>query len=120
VSAEQGDRARHRDPASNEALIEKYAAVAYPTQSNARSHPDRLATLASLHGLSPPPLATSRVLEVGCEGLPRALLVLLDGTREDAALDAALGPAIGLEDSTARRRIDGYVRQFGRLGLLVG
>jgi hypothetical protein len=54
------------------------------------------------------------------EGLPRALLVLLDGTRDGAALDATLGSAIELEVMAARRRrIDGYVRQFGRLGLLL-
>ncbi len=35
-----------------------------------RTHPERLAVVAALHGLSPPPLETARVLEIGCgEGL---------------------------------------------------
>ena len=54
------------DPSSNEALIEKYGAVGYAAQSNALAHPDRLATVAALHGLSPPAIATCRMLEVGC------------------------------------------------------
>ena len=32
----------------------------------AQTHPDRLATTARLFGLQPPPIATSRVLELGC------------------------------------------------------
>ena len=66
MSAESADRVRSSDPASNEAVVEKYGAVAYAAQSNALSHPDRLATVASLHGLSPPAVATCRVLDVGC------------------------------------------------------
>jgi SAM-dependent methyltransferase/methyltransferase-like protein len=52
---------------------------------------------------------------------PRAVLALLDGTRDLAALDADAGTALGTGDAAARRqRIDEYVRQFGRLGLLIG
>jgi predicted O-methyltransferase YrrM len=76
------------DPESNEALVEKYGAVDYAAQSNALSHPDRLATVAALNGLSPPAVATARVLEVGCSdganllpmaaGLPEARFVGCD------------------------------------------
>ena len=38
-----------------------YGAAAHPT-----THPDRLATIATLFGASPPPVATCRVLELGC------------------------------------------------------
>jgi len=51
---------------------------------------------------------------------PRALLALLDGARDRAALDAAVGSALGVDEPAARRRrIDNYVRTFARLGLLI-
>src|SRR5262249_46459335 len=50
----------------------------------------------------------------------RTLLALLDGTRDRAELDAASGAALSVSDPMQRRhRVDGYVRQFGRLGLLI-
>jgi SAM-dependent methyltransferase len=51
---------------SNTALVEKYDAVAYEGQSNALSHPDHMAVVATLFGLAPPSVATCRVLEFGC------------------------------------------------------
>ena len=51
---------------TNAALAEKYDAVAYEGQSNALSHPDRMAVVATLYGLAPPSVATCRVLEFGC------------------------------------------------------
>jgi hypothetical protein len=51
---------------------------------------------------------------------PRALLALLDGNRDGQALDAAVGAALEVDEpETRRRRIDQYVRQFARLGLLI-
>lgn len=89
-------RERALDPTSNEALVEKYGAVEYAAQSNALSHPDRLATVAALHGLSPPSAATARVLEVGCSdganllpmaaGLPEASFVGCDLSPDAIAL----------------------------------
>ena len=38
-----------------------YVSVAYP-----QSHPDRLATVATLFGMTPPPVESCRVLELGC------------------------------------------------------
>jgi SAM-dependent methyltransferase len=43
-----------------------YEAVAYPTFAEARTHPDRLAAVATLFGMTAPPLAACRVLELGC------------------------------------------------------
>jgi SAM-dependent methyltransferase len=43
-----------------------YDAFAYPAFSNPHTHPDRLAVMATLHGLSPAPIARCRVLEIGC------------------------------------------------------
>ncbi len=43
-----------------------YEAVDYDYAPYPHAHPDRLATVAMLFGVEPPPLATARVLEVGC------------------------------------------------------
>lgn len=44
----------------------EYDRVAYPTHHHPQTHPDRLATLATLHGLSPAPAERCRMLEIGC------------------------------------------------------
>jgi methyltransferase-like protein/SAM-dependent methyltransferase len=43
-----------------------YDQVPYPSHSFTASHPDRLATLATLLGMIPPPVEHCRVLELGC------------------------------------------------------
>ena len=43
-----------------------YDDVPYGNLAFAQTHPDRLATMARMFGLAPPPVATSRVLELGC------------------------------------------------------
>lgn len=57
---------RLSDRTTNTALVEKYDAVAYEGQSNALSHPNHMAVVATLFGLAPPSVATCRVLEFGC------------------------------------------------------
>ena len=53
------------DPGSS-AIAARYDAIAYAAVPHALTHPDRLATVATLLGMSPPAVAESRVLEVGC------------------------------------------------------
>jgi methyltransferase-like protein/SAM-dependent methyltransferase len=43
-----------------------YDEVPYDSLAFAQTHPDRLATMARMFGLHPPPIATARVLELGC------------------------------------------------------
>ncbi|MGA3068948.1 MAG: class I SAM-dependent methyltransferase [Terracidiphilus sp.] len=43
-----------------------YDSVAYPSFPYPDTHPDRLAAMAILHGLSPAPVEQCRVLEIGC------------------------------------------------------
>ena len=43
-----------------------YDNVLYPSYTHPQTHPDRLATLATLFGLRPAPVATSRMLELAC------------------------------------------------------
>ena len=47
-------------------LSNAYDAVAYEGHAYEQTHPDRLATQATLFGLRPAPPARSRVLELGC------------------------------------------------------
>src|ERR1700679_1149112 len=48
------------------AAHDPYDSLAYPGFSFPNTHPDRLAALAILHGLSPAPVEHCRVLEIGC------------------------------------------------------
>src|SRR5947209_4017238 len=54
-----------------------YDTVPYHSHPFAQTHPDRLATVATLLGLKPPPVERCRVLELGCAGggnlIPMAL-----------------------------------------------
>ncbi len=43
-----------------------YDVIAYPGAPFRQTHPDRLATLATLYGLNPAPPGSCRVLELGC------------------------------------------------------
>ncbi len=43
-----------------------YDEIPYESQAFQETHPDRLAALAILHGLTPPPIENARVLELGC------------------------------------------------------
>ncbi len=50
----------------SETTASTYEELPYSNQAFSTTHPDTLATAATLHGLTPPPLATARVLELGC------------------------------------------------------
>jgi len=53
--------ARHGD-----GLRESYDQLPYETRARRKTHPDTLATLATVFGLTPPLVETARVLELGC------------------------------------------------------
>ena len=44
----------------------EYDAVAYPSHALSQTHPDRLAAIGTLLGMSPAPVERCRVLELGC------------------------------------------------------
>ena len=59
------------DPVTDESLSAAETAFAYDRMVYighpfVQTHPDRLATIASLHGMQPAPVAGCRVLELGC------------------------------------------------------
>jgi len=47
-------------------LPTSYDQIAYPCSPQAQTHPGLLATLATLHGLTPTPIDRCQVLEIGC------------------------------------------------------
>ena len=53
-------------PAAFDQLRESYEALPYRSQPIAVSHPESLAVVATLFGMSPPPVRDCRVLELGC------------------------------------------------------
>lgn len=83
-----------------------YDAVLYPARAFVQTHPDRLATLATLHGLSPAPPAACRVLELGCgaggnllpmaAGLPDSTFVGIDTSRRAIERAQAVADTLGL------------------------
>ena len=83
-----------------------YDSVLYPSHACAETHPDRLATLATLFGLSPAPVERCRVLELGCGdgGNLLAMAFALPGSTF-VGVDLALAWAIDPADGNDRRAV---------------
>jgi SAM-dependent methyltransferase len=90
-----------------------YDEVRYSNYPYAQTHPDRLATVAALHGLPSPDPASARVLEIGC-GAGGNLIAMAVATPGISALgiDLAAEPiaegraaieAVGLDNVELRR-----------------
>jgi SAM-dependent methyltransferase len=85
-----------------------YNRVLYPGIAYSQTHPDRLATLATLFGLSPAPPARCHVLEIGCTdggnlipmayGLPDAEFVGIDVSTRALAAGRDSITALGLKN----------------------
>src|SRR5262249_2639278 len=92
--------------AMSDATLASYDELPYPRLPFAETHPDNLATVASLFGLRPAPVERCRVLELGCAGggnlLPMA-----------GALPASRFVGIDL----SRRQIEDGRRVVAELGL---
>lgn len=83
-----------------------YDTVLYPTVVSPYTHPDALATLGQLFGLSVAPVAQCRVLEVGCgdggnlipmaHDLPESTFVGVDLAEQPIAQGQARAEALGL------------------------
>jgi SAM-dependent methyltransferase len=90
-----------------------YDQFAYRTLPMAQTHPDRLATIALLHGMSPRPVDRCRVLELGCGdgsnlipmayGLPGSEFVGVDLAATAVAAGAAAVSALGLRNIALHR-----------------
>jgi SAM-dependent methyltransferase len=92
----------------------QYDAVPYQSHPFPLTHPARLAAIATLFGLSPPPVPTARILEIGCAAggniiplaahLPqtRCLGIDLSGVQIDQARRRAAG--VGLANLELRQQ----------------
>ncbi len=89
-----------------------YDEVPYPNLSHVQSHPDNLATLAKLLGLSPAPIEHSRILEIGCASggnlipmglsLPGSTLLGIDYSPRQIELGQAVLAEVGLTNVSLR------------------
>jgi len=89
-----------------------YDDVPYTSLPFPKTHPDRLAAVAALFGLDPPPLAQCRVLEVGCASggnvipmavsMPAAQFVGVDLSKSQIAEGQAMVSALGLRNIELR------------------
>lgn len=89
-----------------------YDEVAYPTFPIYYTHPDRLATLATIFGMKPAPAERCRVLELGCfdgvnlaamaVGLPQSEFVGVDAAGTAIARGHTLIEEVGLKNLTLR------------------
>jgi len=85
-----------------------YEELPYPSRAFAETHPDHLATLARLYGLTPPPVERCRVLELGCAAggnlipmalsLPGSHFVGVDLSRRQIAEGQVTVAALGLRN----------------------
>jgi hypothetical protein len=94
-------------------------------------HPPALAVVGGVHPVANPLARIQAETRDEVAGLlhtrvrmpdlhTRRLLTLLDGTRDRAALVAAMvGPPSGFDRDTARQFVDYALEQFGKLALLV-
>ncbi len=83
------------DPATPAGDRTDYDEIAYPTQAHAATHPDRLATIATLMGLQPASLRDCRVLELGCGNAEN--LIAMAASLPDArfvGVDLAASPIV--------------------------
>lgn len=91
---------------SADLVQERYAEVSYPGEIFAQTHPARHAAVARLFGLAAAPIATARVLEIGCaQGhnllplaarLPGARFTGVDFSAHEIARGRALTAVAGL------------------------
>jgi SAM-dependent methyltransferase len=87
-------------------MSKAYELVRYSGMPFAQTHPDRLATMATLFGMKPPHIQNARVLEIGCcDGgnlipmalsLPSAQFVGIDLTAVDIATARETAATLGL------------------------
>jgi len=92
--------------------MNSYDRLPYPNLSFAQTHPDRLATLATLLGMGPAPVERCRVLELGCagggnllpmaHGLPGSEFVGIDASAVQIAAGQEAVAALGLENLSLR------------------
>lgn len=92
--------------------VTSYDVVSYPSFAILYTHPNRLATVASLLGMKPAPVERCRVLEIGCfdglnlaamaVSLPHSEFVGVDSAGTAIARGRAMAEEVGLKNLTLR------------------
>ncbi|HWB13094.1 MAG TPA: methyltransferase regulatory domain-containing protein [Pirellulales bacterium] len=122
-----GDRA---PAAGGQSAAEAYDEVPYHSHSYAFTHPSTMATVATLHGMTPPAVERCRVLELGCAsggnlipmafGLPESRFVGLDVSRRQVGDGCRYIERLGLKNVELRvmdlMEVD---RSFGEFDYIV-
>lgn len=107
-----------------------YDEVPYPSLSFNVTHPDRLATLAVLLGMRPPPVEHCRVLELGCasggnlipmaHSLPESQFVGVDLSARQIAEGQAMLDEVGLENVSLKSAdIRDLTPDFGQFDYII-
>jgi methyltransferase-like protein/2-polyprenyl-3-methyl-5-hydroxy-6-metoxy-1,4-benzoquinol methylase len=107
-----------------------YDEVPYESYPFAQTHPDRLATVATLLGMSPPPVDHCRVLELGCasggnllpmaQNLPNSSFMGIDFSEREVAEGRKMAEALGLRNVELRRlNILSVNEGFGRFDYII-
>src|SRR5260221_642375 len=107
-----------------------YDEIPYPNLSHVQSHPDTLATLTSLLGLSPAPIENCRILEIGCASggnlipmalsLPASILVGIDYSARQIRDGQSAIDAIGLTNVSLRHmNILEITPEFGEFDYII-
>ncbi len=91
-----------------------YDEIPYGNRAFLATHPDRLATVAFLHGLTAPPIDRCRVLELGCaqggnlipmaQALPGSRFVGIDLSHKQIANANAIATSLGLTNITLQHQ----------------
>lgn len=111
-------------------LLQSYQETPYPSLCYTQTHPDRLATLATLLGLQPTPVRQCRVLELGCAaggnlipmayGLPDSEFVGADFSALQIEMGQSMVDALGLDNVTLLSRdILEMPSDFGRFDYII-
>src|SRR5262245_18974687 len=99
-------------PTTTPPAVNSYDEVPYDSHPFSQTHPSRLATIATLFGLSPTPIENCRVLELGCasagnllpmaEGLPGSRFVGVDYSARQIADAERVMRMAGVKNVTLR------------------
>ena len=107
-----------------------YDQIPYPSGAFSQTHPDNLATVALIFGLSPPDVAAARVLELGCAGggnlipmafnLPRSQFVGVDLSHRQVEEANATIQGLGLRNIRVEHcSIEDIDRSWGEFDYII-
>lgn len=119
-----------RQPSPMIQFTESFDEVLYPGYPFPESHPERLATHATLFGMTPPSLENCRVLELGCGdgsnlipvafGLPGSRCTGIDLAARPIARGQALMEFLGLRNITLRQLdVAAITQDFGQFDYII-